>query len=260
MSVLQSSEPEGRSGFTIAVISDIHGNAAALDAVLEDIAQRDVDLIVNLGDICSGPLFPEETADRLMRLNFPTVRGNHERQLLERSLAEMGPSDRFAKKRLRIDQLDWIRALPTALSPIPGVLMLHGSPGSDVSYLLESVSESGLRPATPTEVLERLGHTSVGLVLCGHTHIQRCMHLQDETTVVNPGSVGLPAYEDDRPHPHIVEAGTPHARYALVRRDYVSRWTATFLAVEYDWLKAADVALCRGRPDWAVALRTGRAR
>ena len=54
----------------IAVISDIHGNVAALDAVLGDIATRHVDQIVNLGDICSGGLFPRETADRLMPLGL----------------------------------------------------------------------------------------------------------------------------------------------------------------------------------------------
>ena len=52
----------------IAVLSDIHGNIAALDAVLADAADRGADRIVNLGDICSGGLFPVETADRLMAL------------------------------------------------------------------------------------------------------------------------------------------------------------------------------------------------
>jgi len=59
----------------IAAISDIHGNLFALDAVLADIDRRDVDLIVNLGDILSGPLLPRETADRLMALDLPTIRG-----------------------------------------------------------------------------------------------------------------------------------------------------------------------------------------
>ena len=67
---------------TIAILSDIHGNIAALDAVLADIAARGVTRIVNLGDILSGPLFPGETADRLMAMNLPTIAGNHERQLL----------------------------------------------------------------------------------------------------------------------------------------------------------------------------------
>jgi predicted phosphodiesterase len=60
----------------IAAISDIHGNLAALDAVLADIQRRGISLVVNLGDILSGALFPRETADRLMPLALPTIRGN----------------------------------------------------------------------------------------------------------------------------------------------------------------------------------------
>ena len=66
----------------LAVISDIHGNLTALEAVLADIATQGVDQTVNLGDILSGPLQPAETADLLMARNFTTIRGNHERQVL----------------------------------------------------------------------------------------------------------------------------------------------------------------------------------
>ena len=67
----------------IAVISDIHGNIAALNAVLADASMQGVDQIVNLGDILSGSLFPAETADLLMAMALPTIRGNHERQVLD---------------------------------------------------------------------------------------------------------------------------------------------------------------------------------
>ena len=66
----------------IAAISDIHGNLLALEAVLADVATQSVDVVVNLGDLLSGGVQPRETADRLMELDLPTVRGNHERQLL----------------------------------------------------------------------------------------------------------------------------------------------------------------------------------
>ena len=75
----------------IAAVSDIHGNLFALDAVLADIARRGVYLIVNLGDIVSGPLLPLDTAQRLMALGLPTIRGNHERQVLTMDLDRMGP-------------------------------------------------------------------------------------------------------------------------------------------------------------------------
>ena len=66
----------------IADFSDTHGNLAGLEAVLADKAARRVDLIINLGDILSGPLQPAQTADGLMQLALPIIRCNHERQLL----------------------------------------------------------------------------------------------------------------------------------------------------------------------------------
>src|ERR1700691_723837 len=96
----------------IAAISDIHGNLLALDAVLADIDRRGVDLIVNLGDILSGPLLPAETADRLMALDLPSIRGNHERQVLTLSPERMGPSDRHAFDTITDAHRKWIAALP----------------------------------------------------------------------------------------------------------------------------------------------------
>src|SRR5476649_803174 len=99
----------------IAAISDIHGNLLALEAVLADIKQRGVDQIVNLGDILSGGLWPRETAERLMPLGLATIRGNHERQVLEDAPEQMSLSDRHAALNLRPDQLQWIGHLPQTL-------------------------------------------------------------------------------------------------------------------------------------------------
>ena len=101
----------------IAVLSDIHGNIAALDAVLDHVAGQSPELVVNLGDICSGPLWPAETADRLMPLDLPTIRGNHERQVLEPDMGGMGLSDRHARHVLRADDLDWLAGLPATMGP-----------------------------------------------------------------------------------------------------------------------------------------------
>ena len=241
----------------IAVISDIHGNVAALDAVLADIGSRHVDQIVNLGDICSGGLFPRETADRLMPLGLPTIRGNHERQLSDLAPDRMGLSDRHAAATLRPEQLAWMAALPTTLILFDDVRLVHGTPDSDLAYLLETVTGTGIRPATPAEVEERAGDVEASVILCGHTHLQRAMTLGDGRLIVNPGSVGLPAYSDDRPYPHRVESGTPHARYAIVS-NAGRGWTADLIRVDYDWEQAARDAEANGRSDWSSALRTGR--
>ncbi len=240
----------------VAVLSDIHGNLPALEAVLLDIERQRVDRVVNLGDLCSGPLWPCETADRLIALGWPTIRGNHERQLLEMPLDRMEASDRFAAAALRAGQLDWMAALPEALQ-IDEMLLVHGSPRSDVECLLETVTVAGMRPATADEVGERLGDAAASLALCGHTHLQRMMTLADGRMVVNPGSVGLPAYRDDRPFPHRAESGSPHARYAILTRG--SGWRVAFRQVAYDWEAAALRAEADDRADWARALRTGLA-
>lgn len=241
----------------IAALSDIHGNLAALDAVLNDAHRHGADVTVNLGDILSGALYPSQTADRLMSLGLPTIKGNHERQLLSGDPSRMGLSDRFANFSLRDDQLAWIRDLPSTLRLAEDILLVHGTPDSDLSYFLETVTEHGCRVATPDEVESRAGDAnSASLILCGNTHLQRAMRLDDGRLIVNPGSVGLQAYEDNLPFPHRMEMGSPHARYALVTRS-MSGWAVEFRAVEYDWNEAAKVAALNARPDWEVALRTG---
>jgi len=240
----------------IAALSDIHGNLAALEAVLEDIRQRGADLVVNLGDILSGPLQCGETADRLMALRLPTISGNHERQLLTFEFDRMRASDRFASSVLRPDHREWIASLPETLR-LDDVLMVHGSPRSDLECFLETVTENGIRNASVAEVEERAGPSDAALILCGHTHVPGAVRLSGERLVVNPGSVGLQAFEDDYPFPYKVETGSPQARYAMLESSR-GRWSANLLEVSYDWDTAALLAESRGRADWGHALRTGR--
>lgn len=256
----------------LAAISDIHGNLPALEAVLAEIECEAVDLIVNLGDIVSGPLWPQETAQRLMALDLPTIRGNHERQLLALPLAHQSDTDAQASRALRQDELAWLRGLPAALELAGDVLCCHGTPSSDCQYLLETpvpgfdslaarrgdAAARGLRAATVGEVLARLGPHAGGLVLCGHSHVPRAMALPGGVLAVNPGSVGLPAYDEDLPLPHWVENSDPTARWALMEWLPDGRWTASLRTTAYDHERAASRAEVNGRGDWADALRTGR--
>lgn len=242
----------------IAAFSDTHGNLAGLEAVLADIARRRVDVIVNLGDILSGPLEPVETADRLIALNFPTIRGNHERQLLTLAPDRMNASDYYANMHLSDRHLAWLAMLPEQLWLGDDVYLCHGTPDSDLKYFLHSVDPGGARTATDNEILVRAGDVPAALMLCGHTHIPGAHRLEDGRLIVNPGSAGLPAYDDEHPHPHVMEAGSPHARYAICERNLEGQWNAELIAVDYDFECAANKAEARGRDDWAIALRTGR--
>lgn len=241
----------------IAALSDIHGNLPALDAVLADVARRGSDLVVNLGDIISGPLWPAETLERLQPLRLPTIAGNHERQLLG-DPATLAPSDAHARQALDAAQLDWIGALPPWLR-LDDVLLCHGTPGSDVDYLLDDIIGPELHAADAATVAARLAHphaADAALVLCGHSHTPRAMRLADGRLACNPGSVGLPAFATSRPVPHRAQAGSPEARYALLERRG-GQWQAQLLAVPYRHEVAAIQAGRLGRPDWAHALRHG---
>jgi predicted phosphodiesterase len=235
----------------IAVLSDIHGNLPALEAVIADAEALGCDTFLNLGDSLSGPLWPVETADLLIARDWPTIAGNHERQLLG-DRARMGASDAFTRDVLDERHLAWIRSLPATLV-VGDLLLTHGTPASDLVHFLYTVEGNGIREATIVEVEERAGDAPQPIILCGHTHLVRSLVLADGRTILNPGSVGLQAFDDDHPQPYRVEVGDPLARYVVLDGDGVQ-----LRQVEYDWHGAADRAAANGRPDWEIGLRTGR--
>jgi predicted phosphodiesterase len=241
----------------IALVSDIHGNRWALEAVLDHAAGQRVDAVWNLGDILSGPLDVVGTADLLMSLDLPTVRGNHERQLLACAERPGGPSDQHAFEQTSARHRDWLAGLPAALTPAPGVLLCHGTPRDDLERFCDTVDGDRLRLATRAEVEDRLPADAPALVACGHTHVARVVSARG-TLVVNPGSVGLQAYEDDHPSHHFVDGGSPHAQYAVIEAG-AGGWQVSQHRVAYDWSAAAALAAHNGRPDWAHALATGYA-
>ncbi len=235
----------------IAVLSDIHGNLAALQAVVADFKNRGVDAVVNLGDSLSGPLLPRETAQYLMAQDWVHLAGNHERQVLQLS-PNAGFSDRFTRSALGQPQLDWMGDLNHTHNFNEQVLLCHGAPGTDNVTLLQSAE----RLATAAEVEQRLNGHFAELILCGHTHVARSVRTRRCGLIVNPGSVGLQAYYDDYPHPHVVESGSPDARYAIVERG-PSGWTAEIFTVPYRHQQMAELARLRNCLDWERALLTG---
>ncbi|WP_394789387.1 metallophosphoesterase family protein [Rhodoferax sp.] len=240
----------------IAIVSDIHGNLPALEAVVRDIRRRGVDAVVNLGDSLSGPLLPRETAQYLMEQDWLQLAGNHERQLLTQDPDQWGPSDAFAHAQLTAAEFAWLATLQHRAQFNPEVLLCHGTPRSDITYFLDTLEPAGMRVATRNEVDARLGQVSAELVACGHTHIPRALRASTGQWIVNPGSVGLQAYDDVHPYPHVVETGSPDARYAIVERQ-ADGWSSTLIAVPYAYQAMVQLAHKNQRPDWAHALATG---
>lgn len=240
----------------LAVISDIHGNLLALDAVLADIESRAVDAIVNLGDCVTGPLWPKACFARLVSIDLPTVRGNHDRWIVEMPEEKLSPAGRYARDALSPSERAWLHALPATLEVAPEILAVHGTPTDDSTYLLEDQHEGRLVPAPRATVAERLGAAArPGVVLCGHSHRQALVQGPGGAVILNPGSVGCPAFADSPAAPTL-EYRSPHARYAILTLRH-GQWGAEMFAVEYDWAAAGRRAAENGRDDWATMLVTG---
>ena len=240
----------------IAVFSDIHGNLPALEACHADAVARGATQFLNLGDILSGPLWPRETADWLMRYDWPTISGNHDRELVTCDPATMGRSDANAIKELDEVHLAWLHSLPADLQWREDIYLCHGNPADDIHYLMHRVEPERIRDAHDFEITGMLGARGTHAIGCGHSHLPRHVVLRDGRQVFNPGSVGLPAYAWEYPHVHRMELGATDARYALLSGEGEAL-QIELVAVEYDHRAAADRAEANGRMDWAVPLRTG---
>ncbi|HWX04364.1 MAG TPA: metallophosphoesterase family protein [Bradyrhizobium sp.] len=241
----------------LAAIADVHGNHLALEAVIADIRAQDIEDIVNLGDMASGPLDARRTMDALMALDAVHVLGNHDRYLIDRPPGKMGSWDRPAHAQLDAGQLDWLRTVPPTRVYRDRVFLCHATPASDEVYWLETVLPDGtVRMASLQAIEEAAKGITQSLMLCGHSHIARAVRLADGRLVINPGSVGSPGYRDVHPYPHVVEAGTPDARYAILELAG-DEWRVTFRHVPYDHEAMAALARRNGQPELASALATG---
>ncbi|HSQ17985.1 MAG TPA: metallophosphoesterase family protein [Anaerolineales bacterium] len=240
----------------IAIVSDIHGNILALEKVVADIETRQVDGVFNLGDHISGPLYPKETLDFLRKQDWVQLLGNHDRQLISQNPQQHGLSDQYAFSCLNDADLDWLRTLPASTMVENQFFLFHGTPSSDTTYLLETVGHGKAWLATPAEIAQRLDGAMAQIMLCGHTHIPRVVEMAQDILIVNPGSVGLPAYDDETPEYHVMETGSPHARYVILEYKNCN-WQVEMISVGYDYQQAAQQARKNGRPDWEYALQTG---
>lgn len=231
----------------IAVISDIHGNRLALEAVEADIAMVGVDATINLGDLVAGPLDPVATADMLIERNYPTVIGNHDRWMISTPLEKQAAVDRFTAERMRPVHIEYLKSLPATRDIEGEVFMCHGTARSDEEPWLDAWWNDDRTVTMPSEaeVTQRAEGLDFPVLLCGHTHVSRVVRLRDGRLVVNPGSVGLQ-----------INYGAPDARYAVLER-HGGRWAANLRAVPYDFDAAARQAIANGFPKWAEPIRTG---
>ena len=240
----------------LAVLADIHGNLPALEAVLADLGRRGADAVVHLGDCVSGPLWPRETLELLVAKGWPTVRGNHDRWVSEDGDDSPLSSDGYARREIDAAGRAWLRDLPMRLELPGGITAFHARPEDDNAYLLEDIEAGRLVQARADTIAARLEGVSARIVLCGHSHLPWLLRLPDGRWILNPGSIGAPAYDDPTPPAHVSESGSPAARYAILELDG-DRVAAELIAIPYDHDRAVRRAAENGHSDWAYQLATG---
>ena len=174
----------------VAVLYDIHGNTAALEAVLAEADAICADRFFLGGDYGTPSPAPLETLERLRALpNTTWIRGNGERWLRERpEIPEVREAYERFEGTIPEEEVEWLFNLPTR-AELAGILYVHGSPISDVESF----------PPEPGEEDERLlGDVRDRTVVFGHSHWQFRRPGLRNTDLVNPGSVGMPLDGDVR--------------------------------------------------------------
>lgn len=216
----------------IALLSDIHGNVAALDAALVEVRREAPDVIALCGDyVLNGPR-PCETVDRVRELESAgavVIQGNTDIAAADLDLAAAFPwfdevprvnvvASEWAHDELGDERLAWLRRLPAErrihVDDEPLVLICHASPGSQTAGLGTDLD--------PASVVERVARTDARIVACGHTHIQDVRDLGWKQ-VVNPGSCGYAFDGDPGAAWAILELDGDDVRVDLRRTAYDTR-------------------------------------
>lgn len=222
----------------LAIVSDIHGNLTALEAVVADIARRGVDRVVHGGDLALVGCQPVEVIDRVRELGWPGIVGNTDellwrpeehgvqvrnapklRELLRLLFDEYAP---VTRELLGDERVTWLRQLPVAHRE-DDVVLVHASPGD--------LWRAPLPDAEDAKLTATYGPCDAETVVYGHIHRPYVRRL-DRFTLTNSGSVGSPF------------DGDPRASYLLL-----DSGTAKIIRVEYDVEREADLLLRSGYPD-----------
>lgn len=241
-----------------ALISDIHGNAVALDAVLADIRPDRPDQIVCLGDVAQGGPQPSEAADRLSELRCPVVMGNTDSWLASGcdpsvedppdNVKEVG---RWSVEQLSPSGIDFIKGFKSTVElPLDGerkLLCFHGSPKSFHDVILPETEED--------EVHDLLEGFDSAAFAGGHTHLQQIRRIGD-SFFFNPGSVGAVYNRNSDPASFHFDGW---GEYAVLTADGRGPLRLEFRRAEFEVDKLVKAALSSGMPfaeEWANRYQT----
>ncbi len=226
----------------VALISDLHSNLPALDAVFAHIDGHGIDRVVCLGDIVDLGPQPNEVVQRLRERGVTCIRGNHDSLDDEPVVPVLREIEQWTAEVMTAANRAWLDALPHELRPDVGgldLLCVHGAP---------SGIDHGIVPGMTAAALdERLADTAFDVVACGHTHVQLIRRV-GARTVVNVGSTSMPFVKPVGPGPPEV---LPWAEYAALDvRDGVA--SIELIRVAYDVALVHDIARRVDMPGWAT--------
>ncbi len=208
-----------------AVVSDVHANYPALQAVLDDVSGS-VDGLICLGDLIGLMGYPRETVDTVMNESTYAVKGNHDVAVIEKQEGHVVDSELSSFElnttwnALGDEHVEWVDGLPSYMEiPDEGLLLAHAQPTPELAsgYTKHNM---GMKKGKFTAAAAMVDDELFDFILLGHTHEQAvldCSRFGNDVTVLNPGSVGQPI---DGP-----------AEYAVIDTSTGSATTAT---VEYD--------------------------
>ncbi|MYB77205.1 MAG: hypothetical protein F4X83_08945 [Chloroflexi bacterium] len=218
--------------YTVAVLADVHGNAAALSAVLNALDDQTFDTLVFAGDLVLNGPRPAETLDTIRALNVPTIFGNADRYVCDPN--HPGPGVQWVRERLDTAAIAYLSDLPFAHritppggeSPTDDLLVVHATPTDVEAMLILEPDRFGLLTVTPQFKAERmLGTARADLILAGHLHYASSGRVGDRRCAT-VGSVGFPYDGDTR------------AAYAQAIWDGHS-WEVVHCRVSYEHLQVA---------------------
>ncbi|MEM1255836.1 MAG: metallophosphoesterase family protein [Cyanobacteria bacterium P01_H01_bin.21] len=250
----------------LAVISCIHGNYEALNAVLSDIDAQKAEQIYCLGDLVGYGPYPNEVVDKIRSLEIPTCQGCWDEDIVEGlNACECSYPSQLAEQRgklahewtnneIRSDVREYLATLPLSLKR-DNLCFVHGSPNSQHEYLLPSMDGFA--------ALERVLSVDADVLFCGHTHVPYVRELEDAKLsvtvktsaqsedsqqfqvalkrIINAGSVGEPRH------------GRPNATYVLYDTETTQ---VTLREVAYEYAKTCLAILEKGLPPifaWRLA-------
>lgn len=215
----------------IAVISDIRSNIYALEAVLDDIKNRNVDVVLNLGDSFYGAIAPKESYNLIRKSSFINICGDKDREILEASLAQLEENNllKYVYSDLGEEVLYFIQDLPFEKLIGEDFYMIHGTYFNDMDSLLECISNNKQRE--DSEIIKLTDDIKSNFIFCSNSNEAKVITLNTGQVVITPGNLGVSMDNE------IVK----DASYAILSIEE-NQYEVQLLKVNYDYMNALEKA------------------